>query len=200
MRIMCARAQIQPIKWRTEKIQLCGGKKSGEKTCFSCNEREKNHFECMSLKVAEREMWTSSHTKCGTIFYSVCLCWSATPHFSFPIIWFGDLVTQFFILLCDLNLFQFECFFLSCFVGAFFFSHLYAWKKRGIGFSYFPALFVCKELKFSSILDVTRTQLHLSKQFFVDWTYLFTGKRQRWNTDFLQFFCCVECCGEKFFF
>lgn len=69
-----------------------------------------------------------------------------------------------------------------------FFSHLYAWKKRGIGFSYFPALFVCKELKFSSILDVTRTQLHLSKQFFVDWTYLFTGKRQRWNTDFLQFF------------
>lgn len=135
MKIMCARAQIQPIKQ--------SGKKMGsivlvaEKKCATIPQqaREKNESNTCRLEETERDAKPSSpnRAECGTfsvgyIYKQVCMYWLVWAPLSISpawIIWFGDdLVTLFSEWLESIPIFQFESFRYFCPVPSSHFSLL----------------------------------------------------------------------------
>lgn len=85
------------------------------------------------------------------------------------------------------------------------FSHFSGWKKRGIGFSYFAALFVCARsgffLYFYSRCAASHNYICRNNSLSIERTFLPANERDGTVT-FYTFFCGVKCCGERerFFF
>lgn len=138
---MCARAQIQPIEQREKKSNCvdCTKKKRRKKNGVLLLQRVRKKLDRMHVGPKKRkEMWSRLKRSAAHFFrlhscthkrVCVLVCMSATPCFSFSIIWFSYSFFHSAWIYSNLNFLPFFVLFRHCF----FFSFVVLQERGNIG-------------------------------------------------------------------